>query len=561
MKKTFRTLLLSALILGLSVFSLVPPTVVSAAPSDWSVGDPVSALDAYTGLHACTVNIHLVAGQSAVYASTNGTTYSSVLAKVVKSFDLDGGVFYAATADDGVYKSTNGTTWTDANNGGIGDNKNVTSVVARQGDIFAANYASSTIMCSANGGTTWSNVKTGVTRPRNMRFGADSYLYVSSDGGLYRTPVTNNSCSVTWTQSSTTGASWSVANDVLVAQVLSGGPWKVFVATNAGIFMSDAWATGTFTNIWNTQQVFTLADWGNYGIVVGTNSLGVYARNPVSGTWAELDPHNNQVLTKINKIANTLEDGCAGYGYVYGNDSTVSPINLYGSWRYDMQQPTAVTLTDFAVAAYHTTNTNAGARVTWTTGMEVNNYGFELESKCGLEADWTQVAFIAAQYPGTGGNYTYDQTYNQSGAEICPTTNYWLLIDIDTFGEYTPHGPINMSFASGMGSITFNNATMVMTFTTNTEAFMGGNVEFYKGGQPVRGICPISGYTQVGTTAVASSGQDTGNSYNQTVASTGCAYIKVAVLKDRCKWALGYIDLDGNPVQLEYFTSPKVILS
>lgn len=110
----------------------------------------------------------------------------------------------------------------------------------------------------------------------------------------------------------------------------------------------------------------------------------------------------------------------------------VSAVDL--AHYFGTDNPTAVDLISFR-ADRHGQN---GIRLTWVTGSEVDNFGFEiLRSSTGSLAQAEQIRFVPSGIANTGGaTYSIIDTDLPSG-----DYTYWL-IDVETTGIETIHAPV-----------------------------------------------------------------------------------------------------------------------
>ncbi|PLX31186.1 MAG: hypothetical protein C0600_06315, partial [Ignavibacteria bacterium] len=89
--------------------------------------------------------------------------------------------------------------------------------------------------------------------------------------------------------------------------------------------------------------------------------------------------------------------------------------------------PLPVELTAFFVTA-----SNGIAKLRWTTATEVNNYGFEIQKRRGVNGTWVPIGFV----PGAGESasplhYTFDDD------KVSTATTYYRLLQKDRDGAST----------------------------------------------------------------------------------------------------------------------------
>jgi hypothetical protein len=100
----------------------------------------------------------------------------------------------------------------------------------------------------------------------------------------------------------------------------------------------------------------------------------------------------------------------------------------------EIEQPTAIDLISFAVKS----GIDGTAIVTWETGTEIDNAGFNLYRAASLQGPWRKInnALIAAKGdPVSGDSYIFIDTPGLG-------TFYYQLEDVDYFGVSTLHGPV-----------------------------------------------------------------------------------------------------------------------
>ncbi|MFK7803941.1 MAG: hypothetical protein AB8G95_20070 [Anaerolineae bacterium] len=101
--------------------------------------------------------------------------------------------------------------------------------------------------------------------------------------------------------------------------------------------------------------------------------------------------------------------------------------------------PTAVELISFSASR----SGQNSIEISWETGSEINNFGFRLvRSETSLLTDSVQVHFEnSAVTSGPGARYTFKD------AGLAPKTYTYWLIDVETTGVETVHGPVEFSLA------------------------------------------------------------------------------------------------------------------
>jgi hypothetical protein len=142
----------------------------------------------------------------------------------------------------------------------------------------------------------------------------------------------------------------------------------------------------------------------------------------------------------VTAITNTASIGDDG---VNGVDPT--PINNSSSAASPISPPTAVTLLYFRVESASATQVTLG----WATAAEVDNFGFYLyRASVNDFAQAAAIGFVPSAIPGgKGAGTTYQYADTQPGAG---TVWYWL-VDVDTSGVETAHGPVHVIVPQAVG--------------------------------------------------------------------------------------------------------------
>lgn len=103
-----------------------------------------------------------------------------------------------------------------------------------------------------------------------------------------------------------------------------------------------------------------------------------------------------------------------------------------------IQEPTAIELLSFDVAW----DGPAAARLTWETAVEIDNFGFKLYRGTTPEFEAaTEIGFVSsAVTTGFGSRYAY-----QDSAIPIGNDRFWYwLVDVDTAGQESRHGPLEL---------------------------------------------------------------------------------------------------------------------
>ena len=114
-------------------------------------------------------------------------------------------------------------------------------------------------------------------------------------------------------------------------------------------------------------------------------------------------------------------------------DGGVVDMGYHYPEGYGGNEPTYVELVSFEATA-----DGSAILVTWETGAEVDNAGFALFREVAGTHDYRQITdLISARGTATSGA---SYSFSDRGVERGVRYNYWL-VDIETDGEWAPHGP------------------------------------------------------------------------------------------------------------------------
>ncbi len=112
-------------------------------------------------------------------------------------------------------------------------------------------------------------------------------------------------------------------------------------------------------------------------------------------------------------------------------------VNSFSTFAIGPQIPTAITLASFAAV-----QGSSGVTVTWQTGTEIDNAGFNLYRAASPAGSYTKInpAVIPAKGEAVSGA---SYSYFDAAATEANTVYYYKLEDIDTNGISTFHGPVD----------------------------------------------------------------------------------------------------------------------
>ena len=138
------------------------------------------------------------------------------------------------------------------------------------------------------------------------------------------------------------------------------------------------------------------------------------------------------------------------------SDGGTGPIDMGYHYpeAYDGQGDTSISLTSFEARP-----AGSAILVTWETGAEIDSAGFVLFREIAGTQDYRLISgLIPGQgAPASGTSYTFTDTNVEPGI----TYNYWL-VDIETSGNWTAHGPASARAAGIVPSIDPRDSGMVL---------------------------------------------------------------------------------------------------
>jgi uncharacterized repeat protein (TIGR01451 family)/fimbrial isopeptide formation D2 family protein len=144
----------------------------------------------------------------------------------------------------------------------------------------------------------------------------------------------------------------------------------------------------------------------------------------------------------VSTIANTAlvgDDGASG--------ADPTPPDNTGGASLPISAPTAVTLLYFRIVGVVSNHDGAQVTLGWETAAEIDNFGFAVYRASANDFAQAQaVAFVpSAIAGGTGAGASYAHT------DAAPSSGPWWywLVDVDTHGVETPHGPATTALAPG----------------------------------------------------------------------------------------------------------------
>ncbi len=173
---------------------------------------------------------------------------------------------------------------------------------------------------------------------------------------------------------------------------------------------------------------------GSYGSMNNTGTpvrIGSY-----SGSGYDMDGRIDEV-----RISNTARSGC-WIDAEYDNESNPGDIGAPGFYAVGTET-TAVELLSFTAAGL-----DGGAELSWETGSEIDNLGFNLYRSSSASGPWERIT--GSLIPGLGSSpegarYRYVDAGLENGV-----TYYYELEDVETTGRTKRHGPVWAVPAAGV---------------------------------------------------------------------------------------------------------------
>lgn len=194
-----------------------------------------------------------------------------------------------------------------------------------------------------------------------------------------------------------------------------------------------------------------------YGLTPGTYTTVVYASDP-----------------DLEQINGTLTCGLSdGVPPAAPLSTSRAPLAVYFTTATDLTytvSPGGVVVLDFdygistsplavTLASFDAAQQGQVVRVTWETGSEFDNTGFNLYRGASAAGPQTLLAHVPSQAPGSTQGYAY--SFDDLDVQPGHTYYYWLE-DISLSGATTLHGPVSVVFggptAVTLGDLTAANA-------------------------------------------------------------------------------------------------------
>ena len=249
--------------------------------------------------------------------------------------------------------------------------------------------------------------------------------------------------------------------------------YSVITLTNCTFSLNESKAVDGSNNTGGAiycQGIVTLLNcilWGDVGLNGGTDELGggtfIVTYSDVKGGWAgtgniNADPlfcyrggNTNfdgyflvQATTPCKSVALGDGDDADRYGTGSANSNTEYSTAVNGlldrnqvdmGYHYRYGYCTYIELISFEARVE-----SGSVVLTWETGAEIDNAGFMLFRNVADTSDYIRISNLI----GAEGGPAYGASYSfvDSGVEPGVAYNYWL-VDIDTSGEWTAHGPLS----------------------------------------------------------------------------------------------------------------------
>lgn len=279
---------------------------------NWQVAD--ASFDIYA---LYSDNSLLVAGGNPngfTYSTDNGLTWqggNTGFTDYIQSITTDGTNIYTAGVGSMISRLDGAGTWSSVSNFGTVSSPGGVAVAFHNNKLYASRYGDLEMYRSANTGTTWTQISTGIpslTTPYFIK-GEGAHLYAHfSDYSLYRSDNEGNS----WTQVGLQGHS-------IVGLTFENS--KIWAATDSGIFSStNLGVSWTYHNL--ADKNLTNIAYSNGRMFASTNDEGIYISDDNGTTWtlSNTGLAANHV-TCFYTNGNFILAGTLGYGVFYSNDN------------------------------------------------------------------------------------------------------------------------------------------------------------------------------------------------------------------------------------------------
>jgi hypothetical protein len=204
--------------------------------------------------------------------------------------------------------------------------------------------------------------------------------------------------------------------------------------------------------------------WGNYAFPVMKRNVAGQGYYTAVGVGANEDPDVVSFIHYYNGLALDFTCGLAPEWidptYVYGatqapdefripEQSTTPPVQgttLPNPGGFDLGldfgfggTPLAITLASFQAEAQA-----ASVLVSWETVSELDNAGFNLYRSLAADGEFTPLAYLPSQAPGS----TVGASYSYQDADVQAGQSYWYRLEaIDVNGAATLFDPVSVTFA------------------------------------------------------------------------------------------------------------------
>jgi len=229
------------------------------------------------------------------------------------------------------------------------------------------------------------------------------------------------------------GTEWTVTIDPLSVTVVSGSTAQASVTNTHEAELGSLEVTKTVN--WNkfpvdTSQIFEICITGPSYPGGDCQTIGFSGGTL---TWDDLEP-GEYTVTETNPGTNWKVEITGSPATVVKDETAQAEVTN------TREKPTAITMPSRSFTA----EANAGrVTLTWETGTEMDNAGFNLYRAMLQDGPYTQIngALIAAQGdPLSGASYSFVDTPDYG-------TFYYKLEDVDYNGASTLHGPVKVTVA------------------------------------------------------------------------------------------------------------------
>ena len=356
-------------------------------------------------------NSNIYAGTlSGIFISmTNGDNWTSIglATERISSLEQAGTGLFAGTYDNGIFfSSDNGTSWEQRNNGIT--NSDIRCFCSNGSEIFAGTFGGG-IFSTTNNGVSWSNP----SLSPSLLFVFDivsngSNLYAATMLGLFR--------------SSDNGVTWNNIGFVdPIFKLLIHGT-DIFVPVGNAI-LNNTTLFVSHNDGGNWEPVLTLND--VISDITGVGSQLYFST--INGHGVYNSSNNGLAWSQINEGFNIIPIiDCLGihHDFIFAGSNN--------AWKRSLDLPLPVELSSFSSTIFEN-----NVLLNWTTIIETNNSGFEIQrAKFETQAPviWVIIGFVNGS-----GSSNSNHNYELTDKNVKPGKYIYRLKQIDYDGNFEYH--------------------------------------------------------------------------------------------------------------------------